>query len=135
MAFPGEERLAYERDVLFPLAGLDPDQAAAYDAVRQLIERLRYADNAAARRYLDGEIDAGAAAEWLTRYAAMTPSRAEQRVRFIGQYRSYVINYTLGLDLVRDYVDREAGLDEAGEKRWEVFAQLLSSPRLPAGLQ
>jgi len=135
MAFPGAERLAYERDVLFPLAGLDPEEAAAYDAVRQLVERLRYADNAAARRYLDGEIDARAAAEWLTRYAAMTPSRAEQRVRFIGQYRSYVINYTLGLDLVRDWVDREAGLDEAGDRRWEVFAELLSSPRLPGGLR
>ena len=24
MAFPGDERLAYERDVLYPLAGLEP---------------------------------------------------------------------------------------------------------------
>lgn len=135
MAFPGGERLAYERDVLFPLAGLDRDRAAAYDAVRQLVERLRYADNEAARRYLDGEIDARSAADWLTRYAAMTPSRAEQRVRFIGQYRSYVINYTLGLDLVRDYVDGKAGLDGPEDERWEIFAELLSSPRLPSGLR
>ncbi len=135
MAFPGAERLAFERDVLFPLAGLDSGRAAAYDTVRQLIERLAYADNEAARRYLDGEIDAEQAADWLTRYAVMTRARAEQRVRFIDQYRSYVINYNLGLDLVRDYVDRRAGLDGPREKRWEEFAKLLSSPRLPSGLR
>ncbi len=135
MSFPGGERLAFERDVLFPLAGLDPERAAAYDAVRQLTERLAYAGNEAARRYLDGEIDAEAAAEWLARYAAMTPVRAEQRVRFIAQYRSYVINYNLGLDLVRDYIDRQAGLDEADGKRWEEFEKLWSSPRLPSGLR
>ena len=30
VAFPGEERTAFERDVLFPLAGLDASQAATY---------------------------------------------------------------------------------------------------------
>ena len=135
MAFPGGERLRFERDVLFPLAGLDPERAAAYDAARQLVSQLGYGSNEAARRYLDGEIDATAAAEWLTRFAAMPPALAEQRVGFISQYRSYVINYNLGLDLVRDYVDREAGVDGESEERWEVFTALLSSPRLPSGLR
>lgn len=135
MAFPGAERLRYERDVLFPMAGLDPERAAAYDAVRQLVDRLDYASNEAARRYLDGEIDAARAAEWLTRYAVMLPAMAEQRVGFISQYRSYVINYNLGLDLVRDYVDRTVGPDGPAEERWKVFAALLSSPRLPSGLR
>ena len=73
------------------------------------------------------------AAEWLTKYALMSPERARQRVRFIDQYRSYVINYNLGKDLVRQYVEREAGSDS--EKRWEVFEELLSTPRLPSGLK
>ncbi len=133
MAFPGGERLAYERDVLFPLAGLDASRAAAYHRALELTERLAYAGNEAARRYLDGEIDAAAAADWLTRYAAMSPERAAQRVEFIDKYRSYVINYNLGQDLVRAYVEREAGDDP--ERRWQVFARLLSSPRLPSGLQ
>ena len=37
--------------------------------------------------------------------------RAEQRVRFIDQYRSYVINYNLGKDLVRAYIERKMGRD------------------------
>ncbi len=133
MAFPGDERLAYEREVLYPLAGLDPARAATYGRALELVDRLKYAGNEAARRYLDGEIDAAAAAEFLTRFAAMDPERAAQRVRFIDKYRSYVINYNLGQDLVRGYVEKQAGEDTT--RRWEVFERLLSSPRLPSDLQ
>ena len=133
MAFPGDERLAYERQVLFPLAGLDADRAANYHQALELTNRLSYADNEAARKYLDGEIDAAEAADWLTRYGATEPDRAAQRVQFFDQYRSYVINYNLGQDLVRSYIEAQAGDDP--EKRWQVFEQLLSSPRLPSGLR
>ncbi|HEX2190099.1 MAG TPA: hypothetical protein VHG51_14425 [Longimicrobiaceae bacterium] len=133
MAFPGDERTAFERERLFPLAGIDPARAAEYYRVQGLADRLSYAGNEAARRYLDGQIDAAAAAEWLTRYALMEPARAQQRVRFIDKYRSYVINYNLGKDLVREYVERRGGDDPA--RRWEVFEELLSTPRLPSGLR
>ena len=63
----------------------------------------------------------------------MAPDRAAQRVKFIDKYRSYVINYNLGKDLVRRWIEAQAGDDAA--KRWEVFRQLLSSPRLPSGLE
>ena len=132
VAFPREERLAFERAVLFPKAGIDPALAGEYYAVLALVERLSYAGNAAARRYLNGEIDAQAAAAWLEKYALYTRPRAEQRVRFIDQYRSYVINYNLGKDMVAAYIARRAGDDP--KKRWEAFEQLLSSPRLPSGL-
>lgn len=49
--------------------------------------RLSYAGNEAARRYLDGEMDRAQAAAWLTRYALMTPARAQQRVAFFDKYR------------------------------------------------
>ena len=86
IAFPGDERLAFERDVLFPLAGLNATRAAEYHQVRQLVSRLSYAGNEAARRYLDGEIDRAAAAGWLARYAMMSPASAEQRTRFMDRY-------------------------------------------------
>ena len=60
--------------------------------------------------------------------------RAEQRVKFIDQYRSYVINYNLGKDLVRAYVEKQAGRQPTPARRWAAFAALLSSPRLPSGL-
>lgn len=132
VAFPANERAEMEARTLFPLAGLDPSRAEHYYRVYELVSRTGYAGNEAARRYLDGAIDAGQAADWLTSYALMAPARARQRVKFIEQYRSYVINYNLGKDLVRDYVERKCGGD--AQRRWDVFAELLSSPRLPSGL-
>jgi hypothetical protein len=132
VAFPREDRLQFERDVIFPAAGLDPASADEYYAVLGLVERLSYAGNEAARRYLNGAIDAGAAADWLERYGLYTRPRAEQRVRFIDQYRSYVINYNLGKDMVKRYIERQSAGD--AEARWKAFAGLLSSPRLPSSL-
>ncbi len=135
MAFPGEERVDFERATLFPLAGLDPVRAAEYYRVQELVSRLSHAGNEAARRYLDGEIAAPAAIDWLTRYALMSPESAAQRIRFFDTYRSYVINYNLGQDIVRDHVGREAGAGASAEARWRVFESLLSTPRLPSGLR
>ena len=135
MAFPGGERVEYEKRALYPLAGLDPARAEEFDRVRRIVDRLAYAGNEAARRYINGEIDAAAAAKWLSEYALYPADRAAQRVRFFDQYRSYVINYNLGKDLVRQYVESNGGTPNDPPKRWEVFARLLSSPRLPSGLR
>jgi hypothetical protein len=135
MAFPGSERVEYEKRVLYPLAGLDPARAEEFDRVRRIIDRLAYAGNEAARRYVNGGIDGAEAAKWLSEYALYPPDRAAQRVRFFDQYRSYVINYNLGKDLVRQYVEANGGTPDNPRKRWEVFERLLSSPRLPSGLK
>jgi hypothetical protein len=132
VAFPDDERRAFERDVLFPAAGLDPALVTEFFEIAALVERLSYAGNEGARRYRDGLIDASAAAAWHEKYTLASRPRAEQRVRFIDQYGAYVINYNLGKDLVARHVERLAGDDAA--RRWEVFEQLISSPRLPSGL-
>jgi hypothetical protein len=134
VAFPSEERTAFERETLYPLAGLDPGKAARYAEVQRLLQGLTYAGNEAARRYLNGETSRQDAEAWLVRYGLMSPERAAQRVRFIDQYRSYVINYNLGQDLVRQYIEKRGGTADHPEKRWREFANLISSPRLPSGL-
>ena len=135
VAFPGHERETFERTMLFPLAGLDPARAAEYYEVQAMVDELSYAGNEAARRYLDGKIDRDAAVAWLERYALMPHERAAQRVRFFDQYRSYVINYNYGKDLVRRFIESRGGTAANPEKRWHEFETLLSSPRLPSGLR
>jgi hypothetical protein len=135
MAFPGKERVEFERSALFPRAGLDPASVEEYYAVHDLSLKLTYAGNEAARRYLEGKISREQAAEWLTRYALMAPDRAQQRTQFFDQYRSYVINYNLGQDLVRKYLESRPGVRQSEERRWKEFELLLSSPRLPSGLR
>ena len=134
VAYPASERVAFERARLFPLAGLDPATAPKYYDVLAVLGRLDYAGNEAARRYLDGRVTASQAADYLVTYTLTSRQRAEQRVRFFDQYRSYVINYNLGKDLVRAYVERMGGAADQPEARWKIFGELLSSPRLPSGL-
>jgi len=133
MASPGRERIEYEKRALWPLAGLDPSGAEQYYRILDMAGRLAYAGNEAARRYLDGRINAAEAATWLNKYALYSPTRAQQRLRFIDQYRSYVINYNLGKDMVRDYVEKAAAGNS--ERRWQTFTALLTSPRLPGDLK
>jgi hypothetical protein len=135
VAFPGPARIEFEKSKLFPLAGIAPARAAEFYEVQALVEQLSYAGNEAARLYLDGKIDRDAAATWLQTYALMPKDRAAQRVRFFDQYRSYVINYNYGKDLVRRYIESRGGTAENPAKRWQEFEMLLSSPRLPSGLQ
>jgi hypothetical protein len=133
VAFPTKaERMKFEKEVLFPAAGIDPKRADEYYAVQDLMKDLNYAVNEAARRLINGEIDEKAAAEWLQKYAVMEPPRAQQRVKFIQRYRSYVINYNLGEDMVRRYIEKRSGADP--DKRWSEFGKLLASPRLPSSL-
>jgi hypothetical protein len=128
VAFPRPERIGFERRVLFPAAQLKSEMAARYYEVLDLVDQLSYAGNEAARRYLNGEVDAKAAADWLEKYGLYSRPRAEQRVRFMDQYRSYVINYNLGKDMVAAYIESR------GPDRWSAFARLISSPRLPSSL-
>jgi hypothetical protein len=131
LAFPGEEKLAFERDVLYPLAGLDPELAARDAQLQQARSELAGARLTIARDYLDGRIDRAEAVRLAQKYQLMSAERAEQSIAFTDRYRSYVINYGLGLELVRGYVDA-AG--ETHEARWAAMERILSEPTIPADL-
>jgi hypothetical protein len=104
-------------------------------AVQDLVKKLTYATNEAARQYVNGEIDANAAAIWLQKYALMDEKRAKQATKSIEKYRSYVINYNLGEDMVRSYIEKRGGTATEPEKRWREFEQLLAAPRLPGDIR
>lgn len=134
LLFPGDERLEFEKKVLYPLAGLDPEKAERLARVDKLTARLGLAGNQASRALLDGAMTREEARRWLERYGLETPEQAEKSLQFTETYRSYVINYTLGEEIVRAYVDRVAGPGAALERKWQVFYDILVTPRTPSGL-
>jgi hypothetical protein len=135
VVFRKAERLVFEKEMLWPAAGIDPSRAEEFYAVQDLVKKLAYATNEAARRYVNGEIDANAAAAWLQKYALMDEKRAKQSTKFIEKYRSYVINYNFGEDMVRSYIEKRGGTVDQPEQRWREFEQLLASPRLPGDIR
>ena len=131
LAFPGPERLAFETRTLYPLAGLPVENAAQYLALETALGELQGARFTIARDYLDGRIGRDAAIEALQRFQLVTRARAEQSLAFFDQYRSYVINYGLGQDMVRDFVEAQGDTPEA---RWAAMAGILSEPTNPSHL-
>jgi hypothetical protein len=130
--FPRDSLWQWERDRLYPLAGIDPSLAGRQGRVRKLTEALAYARIDAARAYLDGQRTADETVAWLREFTFVTEEEARQSLEFFERYRSYIVNYRLGEDLVRAHVDRVGG-DDAG-RRWAAFRELLVSPPVVSGL-
>lgn len=131
LAFPGDERLRYETRVLYPLAGLPTEGAADYLALQEALEDLAGARFTIARDFLEGRIDRDRAIALTQRYQLVSAQRAEQLLAFTEQYRSYVINYGLGREMVAAYIEAQGADPEA---RWEAMERILSEPTLPSDL-
>ena len=131
LAFPGNEKLAFEQSTLYPLAGLNPATAPAFDALSRAINDLAGVRLTVAQQYLDGQIDHDRAVALLQHYQLQNHDQAEKALRFIDHYRSYVINYVSGEDLIRRYAD-SFGHDT--DAHWRAYMNILSQPTLPADL-
>ncbi len=131
VAFPGDERTAFLRDVIAPIAGLETVDFETAAAVREASKKLRYAGIEAARHYLDGDWSKEQTTEWLTAYALVGPESIDAWFGFTARYRAYRINYTLGEDLVLSFV-RARNPDADPEGDWQALTELLSLPPTPA---
>lgn len=134
VAFPGDEKVKFAKEVLLPLAGLDTAGISTYFNAMSVRDELNYARNEAARGLLDGSMTEEAAIKWLMDYSLMNKETAAKSISFIRHNRSYVINYNYGKDLVKNYI-RSKGGEQSADRQWELFGWLLSNPVRPAGLQ
>jgi len=135
VVFPGGERIKYEKEVLFPLAGLNPEEADLYYKIQDLLDKLSYAGNEAARNYLDGNWSKEETIRFIEKYQLRSQERAEKSIDFIDHYRSYVINYNLGQEIVKNYIESNGGTADNPGRRWELFEKILSTPQTPSGLK
>jgi hypothetical protein len=118
LAFPGEERLQFERDVLFPLAGFDPGEAELYTRVEREIRRLAPLRVEGARAYLDGKRDRVQSVLWLEKEALVPAPWAF--LRFVDRYRTYVVTYTVGPEQVRRRIESRPS------DPWQEYVALLT---------
>jgi hypothetical protein len=128
LAFPGDTAVDYQRRVLAPLAGIAPDKLGTNAQVLALTRQLASAEYTIADDYLAGRVGREATIARLSKYMLTDTAKATQRLRFIDTYRSYIINYGLGRDLVQAWVERQR------PDRWAAMQTLLSSQILPADI-
>ena len=131
LVFPGDKKIRFAKEKLLPLAGLDTTFIGIYFKSLAIRGKLNYARNEAARGIVNQTMNDQQALDWLMNYCLYNQETALKSISFIKKYRSYVINYNYGQDLVRNYIE----LNETDpKKRWEVFGKLLSNPVLPEKL-
>lgn len=129
LAFPGDEAQAFERDVLMPMAGLAPADVAKKAEILGLMRQLARAEYTIADDYLAGRVGREESIARLSKYSLTPMDKAAQRLRFIDAYRSYIINYGLGRDMVQAWVETQ------GPDHWATMQRLLASQTLPTDLQ
>ena len=130
VAFPGDARYEFLRDVIVPLTGNESADLDALRSIGELLHDMRYAGIEAARHYLDGDWSKAETVAWLTQYALVAPEEMDAWFGFTDRYRAYRINYVLGEDLVQNYVERN-NPDGDTEGDWQALAKLLSLPPAP----
>ena len=130
LAFPGRDKGTFEAAHLYPLAGLPAAEAQKFEALRQALDELSGAGMTIAREFLDGRISEAQSIALRRKYSLVSEARAKQQTDFAKQYRTYVINYGLGKEMVHADVERH----RTPSAKWKRFEQIISEPTLPSHL-
>jgi hypothetical protein len=123
LAFPPEERLAFERDVLFPMAGFPVADVERFEKVHRLVSELSLAVMPLLREYRDGVISFNTATFRLEREAFIASPAA--LLKFVDDLGAYSTGYTVARNAVRNHVESVA---RAGEDPWVVLRRVVAGP-------
>ncbi len=122
------ERVAFARDVLAPLAGLEGLDFETMEKARDAWRVLGHARGEAARMLLDEGEPEDEVVAFLMRHGLLEEPRARKAVEFMRAYGAYEFAYTVGEDLVRAHIGN-------GPDRVERFFALLDRPVTPSMLR
>ena len=128
IVFTDDERRRVLTEVLGPATGVPKEAILALDAIRDALKPLAYVNGEAARMLLDQGRPGDEVAAFIARWGLVSDERAKKSVDFARTYRSYVFNYSLGQDIVREWIG-------AGPDRRKRFYDLLDRPVVPSDLR
>ncbi|WP_374575746.1 hypothetical protein [Phenylobacterium sp.] len=128
VAFPLQDRAAFQRDVLFPLAGFPPDEAAKYVQVHALARQAAAAAAPILRDYHDGRKTFFDAAYALETEALIASPRA--LLEYEDRYGAYAASYGAAADLVARCV--EARRRGGEQERWSLLRDIVADGDLSA---
>ena len=109
-------------------ARLNPLERQRYAFLRSQLEAIKV------RIYLLSGVSREEALTWSMTYELKTPEKAARSVRFVEQYRSYIVNYAVGEDLVKRHVEKRTGWTGKAKTRWRLLEELFTTPHTPADL-
>jgi hypothetical protein len=119
IAFSPSERVHFEREKLFPIAGLPTTQVDRYLKVEALVDQLHSAIPVIERQYLNGNLEFARAGSALEQQALM--NQTFETLKYINEFRSYVVAYTYSPDLLLRSLP-EWGSPDAENRRWAMYS-------------
>jgi hypothetical protein len=125
LAFSDEDRLEFERSTLAKAAGVDMRDIAIAIEMERLLDTFSLVRADIAARYVDGTLEFARAAAALERDALMP--FPDPMLKFLNEFRTYVLTYTRGPELASAYVDAHAPPPDV-EARWRAYVQLVTNP-------
>ena len=129
LTFPVEDRIAFERDTLFPLAGLTMIRVGDWRAYFAARSSILGASSTVARNFLEKKTDRDAAYRQLLRYRLQSPDAANQLLKMLPVVGSYIIASDMGWYTI-DRVMRGKSIAE----QWRLFAKIEREPMLLADI-
>jgi hypothetical protein len=126
LVFPPDERLAFERDVLFPMAGFPVADVERHATVHRLVMELALSVIPILREYRDGVIPFNTATFRLEREALIASPGA--LLKFVDDLGAYSTGYTVARNAVRSHVE-ETGR-KSGADPWQVLRRVLAGPQV-----
>ena len=125
MVFPLDDRLKFEREVLYPLAGLTMQDEPSWRAYISARSSILGATSTVIRDYLDKKIDADTAKRLSMRYRLMNPRSAEQLLKMVDAFGPDIIASDQGWEAV----DR-AFRGKPMEEQWRLLQRMEDEPML-----
>ena len=123
--FPLDERMKYEREILYPLAGFTMQDEAAWRAYLSARSSVLGATSTVIRDYLDGKIDAATAKRLSMRYRLMNPRSAEQLLKMVDAFGVDVIASDQGwLAIDRAFAGKPV------DEQWRLLQRMEEEPML-----
>lgn len=125
IAFPKQEKIGYEKEILLPLLGLESSILNDYYTFNEINRDLRYVPVEVARMYFNKENSRDEILKWIMNHSTLSSDRAEQTIKFVESFRSFGISQSIAYDLIKNYMNTQAN-------SWKSFEKLLSEPEIPS---
>ena len=130
LAFSQDKRLEFERDLLFPLAGLDTSEIELYLRVHHLVKIANAGVTKTIQAYADEKLPSVAAAVRLENDFLVASPRAV--LEFVDRLGAYAAIYPLSSSTVTEFMDSQAKSKIA---YWDGLQELIiEAEKLPEGL-
>lgn len=122
LVFPADSRIRIYEESLFPSLGLPPSEAERYERISSIGSDLMFRHWVnVTRDFLDGDVDECSTMVRMQEEQLLPEATAVSYLEMMKAYRSYVVNYSAGFDLIKAFVEKS-------QERWEPFRQVLMEP-------